>query len=385
MRVSQAISLCTSLTLLEPDPAHYRAATREILEVLEGVSPIVQPGEDGLPGRGGGSFAGSAAAGAGGTSSEGGVFHVGVDGLDRLYGPPRAQVDRVLYALLEILPPPLVAAVRAGWAPGLFGAWVAAASARPGSPVLVAEEGLVSFLAPCPISVLRLPDEMRERLERLDVNTLEALGELPASALLRQFGKLGEEARALARGERIDPVRPLHRPRPIRVTLDFPAPVGERESLQRGLERLLERGLARPERRDRSVRGIRAGGRLEDGGSWEVEATLREPSARREVLAFSLRNRASLFPPPRALESLFVELFDFGTPVLQSDLFQRKEEGGRPVGGTSLAAGRISRTLKEAVRELTLRLGHSPLYRVVEVDPWSRIPERRHALLGLEP
>ena len=80
MRVSQAISLCTSLTLLEPDPAHYRAATREILEVLEGVSPIVQPGEDGLPGRGGGSFAGSAAAGAGGTSSEGGVFHVGVDG-----------------------------------------------------------------------------------------------------------------------------------------------------------------------------------------------------------------------------------------------------------------------------------------------------------------
>ena len=209
------------------------AATREILEVLEGVSPIVQPGEDGLPGRGGGSFAGSAAAGAGGTSSEGGVFHVGVDGLDRLYGPPRAQVDRVLYALLEILPPPLVAAVRAGRAPGLFGAWVAAASTRPGSPVLVAEEGLVSFLAPCPISVLRLPDEMRERLERLDVNTLEALGELPASALLRQFGKLGEEARALARGERIDPVRPLHRPRPIRVTLDFPAPVGERESLQR--------------------------------------------------------------------------------------------------------------------------------------------------------
>ena len=121
---------------------------------------------------------------------------------------------------------------------------------------------------------------------------------------------------------------------------------------------------------------------MEAPGRWRP---LREPSARREVLAFSLRNRASLFPPPRALESLFVELFDFGTPVLQSDLFQRKEEGGRPVGGTSLAAGRISRTLKEAVRELTLRLGHSPLYRVVEVDPWSRIPERRHALLGLEP
>jgi hypothetical protein len=104
-----------------------------------------------------------------------------------------------------------------------------------------------------------------------------------------------------------------------------------------------------------------------------------------ETLSFSLRNRVSLFPPPRALESLFVEFFDFGAPLLQNDLFQRKEEGGRPVGGTSLAAGRISRALEEAIRELTLKIGYSPLYRVVEVDPLSRIPERRHALLGLEP
>jgi DNA polymerase-4/protein ImuB len=42
-------------------------------------------------------------------------------------------------------------------------------------------------------------------------------------------------------------------------------------------------------------------------------------------------------------------------------------------------------SLKDAVKELRLRLGHSPLYRVVEVDPWSRIPERRHALMRFEP
>ena len=38
-----------------------------------------------------------------------------------------------------------------------------------------------------------------------------------------------------------------------------------------------------------------------------------------------------------------------------------------------------------AQKELKLRLGHSPLFRVVEVDPWSRIPERRHALLSFDP
>ncbi len=365
MRVSRAVSLCSSLTLLEPDPTHYGATTKELLGVLETVSPIVQ------------------------TARRQGVFHVGMDGLERLYGSPRTQVNGVLHTLLEVLPRPLVAAIRVGRAPGLFGAWVAAASACPGSPVLVAEGELTCFLAPHPISALpipeEMPEEMLERLERLDVRTLGSLAELPPSALMRHFGPAGREARALARGERIDPVRPLHRPQPIRVSLDFPSPVGEREALHRGLDRLLERGLNRPERRERSIRGIRIGGYLEEGGSWEIEATLREPSARRESLAFPLRSRIALSPPPRSVESLFVEFFDFGAPAAQNDLFQRAEAGGRSAEDGSLATGRISRALREAVQELTLKLGHSPLYRVVEVDPWSRIPERRHALLTLEP
>src|SRR5690606_33777944 len=160
MRVSQAVSLCPSLVLLEPDPEHYAAASNDILEVLEGVSPVVQ-------------------------TTGPGVFHVGVDGLERLYGPPRAQVDRILHALLQILPRPLVAAFRAGRAPGRFGASVAATVARPGVPVLVEEDALASFLAPHPVSVLPVPEEMVARLERLEVTTLGALGDLPLAALLR--------------------------------------------------------------------------------------------------------------------------------------------------------------------------------------------------------
>jgi protein ImuB len=369
MTVSRAVTLCPSLTLLEPDPAHYDAAMDEILEALEGMSPVVEPVKRGL-------------------------VHVGVDGLGRLHGSPRNQVDRALHLLLEILPRPLVAAIRAGRAPGTFGAWVAAASARPGRPVLVEEGELVPFLAARPVSSLPVSEVMAERLKRLGIRTLEELARIPLPALLRQFGPEGREARALARGERIDPVRPLHRPRPIRVSLDFPAPVGERQALYRGVDRLLERGLARPERKGRSIRALRTGGHLEGGGSWQVEATLREPLAFREALASPLQGRIALHPPPRALETLFVEFFDFGAPATQASLFGRREEGAREVGGAGVGgaeAGRAgiegtgAKALREAVRELTLRLGHSPLYRVVEVDPWSRIPERRHALLPLEP
>jgi protein ImuB len=360
MPVSRAVSLCPSLTLLEPDPAHYDAAMEAILERLGELSPVVE-------------------------ARERGVVHIGVDGLGRLYGSPANQACRMLEALLDILPRPLVAAMRVGRAPGTFAARVAAVSAHPGEPVLVDECELAAFLAPHPVTTLPLPDDAFERLARLGVATLGEFGRLSETALLRQFGPAGRHARELARGERIEAVRPLHRPRPIRASMDFPTPVGDREALHRALDRLLDRGLKRDERRDRAIRGLRLGGYLEGGGSWVVESTLREPSARRNDLAYPLRSRLSLAPPPRALESLFVEFTDFGAPCMQTTLFEPRDKGTRSRNHAPLTEGNLSAPLREALRELKLKLGHSPLYRVVEVDPWSRIPERRHALMALEP
>jgi DNA polymerase-4/protein ImuB len=41
--------------------------------------------------------------------------------------------------------------------------------------------------------------------------------------------------------------------------------------------------------------------------------------------------------------------------------------------------------LEEALRQLKARFGQSPVYHVVEVEPWSRIPERRLALIDYDP
>jgi nucleotidyltransferase/DNA polymerase involved in DNA repair len=360
MLLSQAISLCPALTLLEPDPAHYEATQEEMLEVLSGLSPIVEP------------------------SGRGRVF-VGTDGLERLCGGPLNQVRRALRALLGVFPRPLVAATRAGWAVGKFGAWVAAVSSRSGKPVIIPEHQLPTFLARCPVSSLPVDGLMVQRLERLEINTLGALATLPEPALIGQFGEEGRQARAWATGRRIDPVRPWHRPRPIRVSLDFPTPVGQVETLHGALDRLVERALSRPARRGRSIQGVRLGARLEGGGSWVVEAVLREPTAERDRITFPLRSRMSLAPPPRAVETLLVEFFRFGPSSAQSGLFDRREAGSRAAEGQELVDGAVPDALRDAVKELKLKLGYSPLYRVVEVDPWSRIPERRHALLNFDP
>src|SRR5438094_4028695 len=47
-------------------------------------------------------------------------------------------------------------------------------------------------------------------------------------------------------------------------------------------------------------------------------------------------------------------------------------------------AGR-RRALRSAAQEIKLRLKRSLLYHVIEVQPWSRLPERRYALIDYEP
>jgi len=217
------------------------------------------------------------------------------------------------------------------------------------------------------------------------VATLRNLRRFPEPALVAQFGEDGRSALAWSTGRRIDPVRPWHRPRPIRVSLDFPTPIGLVDTLHGALDRLVERALSRPVRRGRSVTAVRMGALLESGGSWFVETVLREPTSDRDRIASPLRSKMAISPPPKAVETLILEFTKFGAASAQTGLFDRSERNGRAASGRELAHGEVPSELRDAVRELKLRLGHSPLYRVVEIDPWSRIPERRHALLSFDP
>src|SRR5256884_4342100 len=61
MTVSQAIGLCPTLRLCEPDPVYYDEQFARLLAVLSHVSPVVEPAELGRA-------------------------YVGTDGLERLYG-----------------------------------------------------------------------------------------------------------------------------------------------------------------------------------------------------------------------------------------------------------------------------------------------------------
>ena len=370
MIVSQAVALCPALVLCEPDPDFHDAARDRIMGILRLWSPVVE-----------------------GSSDRGRLF-VGVDGLERLYGPPARQIE-TLRARLETLSPWLASSVRVGYAPGKFAAWVAARSAkpakpagsagsgRPGAAVCVAPADLAAFLARQPVEVLPVSPRMVRRLQRLGVERLGRLVRMPEPALVSQFGADGRRALAWARGERIDRVRPEAPARPIRVALDFPSPIGQLELLHAALDRLIERALEHPRRRGKSVRGLRVSASLEGGGSWSIRAIAREPTSEPERLGVFLRSRIALDRPRRAVETLRLELFRFGPASAQAGLFDPREGAPRALGSLETRNGELLPPFRRAARLLRLRLGGAALYRVLELEPESRLPERRHALMEL--
>jgi len=371
MTVSQAIGLCHTLLLCEADPVYYDEQFARLLSALGAVSPVVEAPELGR------------------------VF-VGTDGLEGLYGTPEQIVEAIQMrsaecGMLNFREGSFAArnshlhsafriphsALRVGWGMGKFVSWVAATRAKPGGAVIVrpGEEG--NFLAAQPLAVLPLDPDTHRRLRLLGLRTIGDLAALPEEAVVAQFGRAGRRLWRLAAGETAERVVGREAPEPITAAIAYFSPVAERELVAHALEQLIERALKHPRRAGWRVQVVRARAELEHGASWLAEATLKDPSADRDRIAAPLKTRLEQAPPTGAVERLAVEFTGFAPGTTELQLFARDARA-------AARAGR-RRALRTAVHEIELRLKRPMLYHVIAVQPWSRIPERRYALIDYEP
>jgi protein ImuB len=229
-----------------------------------------------------------------------------------------------------------------------------------------------AYLAPLPVSLLRARPALAglpEALERLGIRTLGELADVPAAALADRFGKPGLLAYQLARGG-----DSALSPRPagefLREALELPEAASGIQ-LERALGLLIDRLLARRERRGRTLRSVVISAKLvERGGTW------REQVVFREALADPVRMRLALVPHlaqmPAPAEELRLAVERFGP--LASDQRPLLEDP---------AAARTAR-LREAIRQARAAAGTEAALRVLEVDPDSRFPERRAVLAPFE-
>ncbi len=348
MTVSQAIGLCPTLHLIEPDPVHYDEQFAQLLAALSEVSPIVEAAELGLA-------------------------YVGVDGLQGIFGSP----DKIIEAIRQNVRPSDRPTVRLGWGVGKFTAWVAASRAKPSEAVVVPLGHERSFLASQPIAVLPLDADTHHRLRRLGIRTLGALAALPEAAITAQFGATGKRLWQLAAGRVIEPVQGRVAPEPIAAALSFFSPVGERELLVHALDQLIARALKHPRRIGWRVYALRVRAEIEGGGSWLTAHLFKDPTADAGRIAAPLRMRLEQSPPTGAVERLVLEFTGFAPGTTELQLFARDAQAAARAGQ--------QRALRSAAREIRMRVKRTVLYHIIEVQPWSRLPERRYALIDYEP
>ncbi len=382
MAMGEALTRCPGLRLVPPDPERERALWTEALDRLEGIGASVE-------------------------SDQPGAAFFEADGLRKIHG---GRLEDVLGALRRAFRRPdggasspavlpstripgsrqdsgevasnrgrrpasqLAASLRIGAGPSRFVAYVAATRARAGRrgrrpETLIPARSARAFLAPLPVSLLRSRPELDWLpgvLERLGIRTLGELAELPAPAVAERFGHPGLLAIDLARG-RDTPLVPRRPPEPVTERVALPESVSGPQ-LEHALELLIARLLARRERRGRSLRSLAVSARFVEGGTWRERVTLRRASADPDRLRAAIGLRLVELPAPAEMLGLEVEAF--GPPA---------HDQRRLVEEVDPREARRAR-LGDAVRQVREAAGSGAALRIMEVDPGSRVPERRAAL-----
>ncbi|MDH4142592.1 MAG: DNA polymerase Y family protein [Chloroflexota bacterium] len=351
MPLGSAHRLVPEATFIEPDPDADRAAAEAAFEALGRFSPSLAGVTDPL-------------------DPAFGLFELGIDGLEPLWGPESVLVERVVSALRATLPGE-GSAFRAGIAGTHFSATIAAVHARLDIPVIVPPGHEAAFLADLPSSLLTTDGDVRARLQRFGLRRIGSVAEIPQSALIARFGDEGARLHARARGEETEPFRARRVTERLALALPIEPPVEELEPLRFVLHRLVMaltaqlagRGLAA----DRAMLTLEldlAFARAGVAPRIEVEQRFPEPTADPDAVERLLFARLEREPPPAAVARLDLEL-----------------RGTTPAAGQQLPLfgpqGARSARLGWQLARLALTYGEDRVRRVALADPEAPLPEDR--------
>jgi protein ImuB len=336
MRLGEALALCPSLQLVDPDPAAAEEAWEGVVRALEDAGFAVE-------------------------SAAPGCAYFETRGVERLYGGLEAALKRSLKAAGSGWD------ARVGAATRKFTALAAANIARSGQALVVSDERAREFLAPLPVDLLPLEAQKQEELKELGVKRLGELAGLPGGAVAERLGPDGRRAWGLARGGSKRRVRGRRPAAELLETLEFPEAVGNELTLRRSLAVLVDRLLAREERGGRALRKLALAGRLVGGGSWRRTVTLRDATA----------------DPARLRTALAPKLVDLPAPIvmLRLEALVLAESAGRQLELVRPEGDELRAHLSEGLRQVRAGTGSGSVCTVVEVAPWSRLPEQRALLV----
>ncbi|OGO30318.1 MAG: hypothetical protein A2Z29_09635 [Chloroflexi bacterium RBG_16_56_11] len=334
MSLQPALSRHDEVKLVQADVPYYWSAFNGILDALEQKSPLVEGA--GL-----------------------GCAYIGLDGLHLIYPDDSAVIAAVRQAIPETFVP------RLGIAAGKFPAYLAALNSPPGGARILAGD-IQSFFKDFPCDVLPVSVKSRDKLRDFGIKTLGQAASLPAGPLQSQFGPEGKVIAELARGHDPTPLSPRLMEEAIEESATLPSVTVSLEAILAAAEALLLRVFARGILKGRGVRSLKLWTRSWNAEHWERTIQFKEPAMDVRGVVSRLKRALEDYPQPGPVEQVGLNITGLGYPRgRQKSLFSEI---------------RAQEHLAEDIRLLELRQGGPQVYKVKEVEPWSRIPERRYAL-----
>lgn len=346
---------CPEARLLDARVAHCRQELETLHQLLERISPQVEP-------------------------HDWGAAYIDLGNLVRDHADAvslcREVGQGVRRELGEALQPAL------GWDSSKFTAQAAGRRTAPGHLRAVDAVRERDFLRPLPVSLLPLEKDTLQRLRFLGLRTLGQYATLPRAAVWQQFGRAGMLAHLCARGEDGRPVVSRWHAPTLTGEMEFEAPLVEQERLVAALRHLVSPLLAELRANLQACGLVRLTVHLDDGSTQERERAFLFPLAEEERIMRTLGQlldgidwrAAPSVRPSTGVTALAVSLAQIQDAVPeQLTLF--------PLDDQSLEVS-SSKKLQEVERYLTTRFGTSVfggrrLRRAALTQPGAPLPEWR--------
>lgn len=332
---------CSEAHLQDVDLARCREELEALLQLLEEVSPQVEP-------HGWGSA------------------YVDLGELVRGHADAVSFCQEVGRAVRRELGEALQPAL--GWDSGKFTAQAAARRIQPGHLRAVDAIRERGFLQPLPVSLLPLDGDALQRLCFLGLRTLGQYATLPRAAVWQQFGRPGTLAHCCARGEDDRPVVPRWQATHLAADVEFEMPLVERARLVAALQYLVSPLLAELRGNLQACGQVCLTVRFEDGSIQERARAFLFPVADEKRVVRAMDQLLAGMSWQAAVTALAVSLAQIQDAVAeQLTLFPLEDERAA--------------NLQEVERYLAARFGPSfkagRLRQAVMTQPGAPLPEWR--------
>ena len=338
MELQEALSRHGEIMIIQADTPYYWSTFNSMLDDMELVSPVVEGVELGL-------------------------VYLGMDGMQLIYKNDNDFVDAVRRTIPESF------VIQVGIGQSKFLAYLAARQHSQDGGFRVLSGDIGTCLQDLPCDVLPISARSQKKLREFGLRTLGQIAGLPLGPVQSQFGPEGMRTWELARGHDDTPLYPRSLEKAIEEDTTLSWVTASIEAILSTLESLLVAAFAKKDLQSKGIACLTVWTRGQNARHWEKVVNFKEPAMDVKSVLPRIKYVLENYPQPGPVEQMGIKITRLSYGVgRQKSIF---------------AEVRAKAHLLQDIKQLELRLRGPQVYEVKEIEPWSRIPERRYALAPL--